>query len=274
MGSPATVLNYLRGLKDNQAPFVPGVMLAWELMVGNSNTRWIGGPPCDPASTAAREPMVPWCGLLFPDGTPVSYTEAGLVRQHLTGRDPFLFISTWLEDRGNLSGDEYLTVNRSWSWPVTKGGPGYMVEAAALITGDAGLIFAWGQAKDTAQLSFAAENLTLVTNAGARATFHTAHAEAGVLGGWSIVRVICSPGSRTGTIRWRVWLNPVLSALDPTLGTIDPVIEFEETDSPTAGPELLKIEPLGVSGALVDYISILPEDGGVSPAAPRPLIVV
>ena len=110
-GSPLTVLNWLEALRRGIAPsaaaapaagfprggshhsaaasasaypFVPGVYLAWELMVGNSNTRWASGPPCV-ASPLAREPPIPWCGLLWPDGTPVSFTEAARLRQYNGG---------------------------------------------------------------------------------------------------------------------------------------------------------------------------------------------
>merc|ERR1712070_1149557 len=43
-GSPLTVINYLEALRREGASFVPGVFLAWEMMVGNSNTRWMDGP--------------------------------------------------------------------------------------------------------------------------------------------------------------------------------------------------------------------------------------
>ena len=64
-------------------PFVPGAMLAWTLFVGNDNTRWSAGPPCAPVTSTSRlEPPIPWCGLLWPDGTPVSETEAAAIRRY------------------------------------------------------------------------------------------------------------------------------------------------------------------------------------------------
>ena len=49
-GSPLTVLHWLEGLRAQHAEnpaMVPGVFLAWEMMVGESNTRWsdYNGPP-------------------------------------------------------------------------------------------------------------------------------------------------------------------------------------------------------------------------------------
>jgi len=45
-------------------------------MVGNSNCRWhwIDQP-------GAAEPEIPWCGLLWPDATPVSLAEAEAIRR-------------------------------------------------------------------------------------------------------------------------------------------------------------------------------------------------
>jgi len=43
-GSPLLAVNYLQALRLEEAagrvPFVPGAVLNWELMVGNTNTRW------------------------------------------------------------------------------------------------------------------------------------------------------------------------------------------------------------------------------------------
>ena len=48
---------------------VSPLALLWQVMVGNSNTRWHWGSP-----EGAAEPAIPWDGWLFPDGTPVSLT--------------------------------------------------------------------------------------------------------------------------------------------------------------------------------------------------------
>mmetsp|Transcript_65223 Transcript_65223/g.129054 ORF Transcript_65223/g.129054 Transcript_65223/m.129054 type:complete len:147 (-) Transcript_65223:53-493(-) len=55
-------------------PFVPGVMMQWEMLVGHSMTRWHWG-----SAEGTAEPAIPWDAHMFPDGTPVSYTEAAAV---------------------------------------------------------------------------------------------------------------------------------------------------------------------------------------------------
>ena len=65
---------------------MPGVYLCWELMAGNSNCRWYWGTPeGDP------EPTIPWCGLMWPDATPVSLAEAEAIRRWTTGQSRALF---------------------------------------------------------------------------------------------------------------------------------------------------------------------------------------
>ena len=58
-GTPMAWLHWLSSIREHQsqAPFAPGVMLSWEVMVGHSNTRWHWtSKPGDP------EPAIPWCG--------------------------------------------------------------------------------------------------------------------------------------------------------------------------------------------------------------------
>lgn len=90
-GSPLAWVHWLNSIRNgvSTAPFAPGVMLSWEVMVGHTNTRWHW--------TSAKgdpEPAVPWCGFIYPDGTPVSYTEAAAIRAYTTGRSDFLFFAT------------------------------------------------------------------------------------------------------------------------------------------------------------------------------------
>jgi hypothetical protein len=51
------------------------------------------------------EPPVPWCAHLYPDGTPVSYTEAAATREYLTNVSDFLFVDTFLPLASNLTND-------------------------------------------------------------------------------------------------------------------------------------------------------------------------
>lgn len=78
-GSVITVMHFMFGqaaqAKAKPELQVPGVMLNWEVMVGNSNTRWQWrAHPGDP------EPAIPWDGTIWPNGEPVSYTEACAIR--------------------------------------------------------------------------------------------------------------------------------------------------------------------------------------------------
>ena len=51
-------------------------MIDWEVMVSNSNTRWSWAN-----SLGGVEPVIPWHQHVYPDGSPVSYTEAAAIRR-------------------------------------------------------------------------------------------------------------------------------------------------------------------------------------------------
>ncbi len=82
---PIEVIHWLQGRRAAKKT-VPGVYLCWELMVGNSNCRWYWGTKDD-----TPEPTVPWCGLMWPDATPVSLAEAEAIRRYTTGESKALF---------------------------------------------------------------------------------------------------------------------------------------------------------------------------------------
>ncbi|MEK6239191.1 MAG: hypothetical protein N2C14_31115, partial [Planctomycetales bacterium] len=84
-GGPIDMVYWL-SQRRRQGQSTPGMYLCWELMVGNSNTRWhwIDKP-------GSPEPEIPWCGLLWPDGTPVSLAEAEAIRRYATGKTRALF---------------------------------------------------------------------------------------------------------------------------------------------------------------------------------------
>ena len=84
-GEPVEVIGWLRS-RRKAGKTVPGVYLCWELMVGNSHCRWYWG-----TKDGAPEPTLPWCGLLWPDGTPVSLAEAEAIRSYTTGKARALF---------------------------------------------------------------------------------------------------------------------------------------------------------------------------------------
>lgn len=102
-GSPLTVIDWLTKLRKNpNASFVPGVMINWEVMVSNSNTRWQWGTEAE-----APEVTIPWHQHVFPDGTPVSYTEAAAIRRYITGVDDFFYFEDFLNDANDLNSNPF-----------------------------------------------------------------------------------------------------------------------------------------------------------------------
>lgn len=96
LGSPLRVVEFLQQQRrDPFVSYVPGVFINWEVMIGNSNTRWAWGSP-----EGTREPSTPFHGLLFPDGTPFSFTEAAAIRNYSTGVDDFLYLNTFPDAHG------------------------------------------------------------------------------------------------------------------------------------------------------------------------------
>lgn len=90
-GEPCEVIHWLRQ-REATGRYVPGVYLCWELMVGNSNCRWYWG-----TAEGTPEPTVPWCGLLWPDSTPVSLAEAEAIHRWTTGQTRALFFDDFQE---------------------------------------------------------------------------------------------------------------------------------------------------------------------------------
>jgi len=99
-GGPIDMVFWLTQRRE-QGKSTPGMYLCWELMVGNSNCRWhwIDKP-------GAPEPEIPWCGLLWPDGTPVSLAEAEAVRRYATGKSTALFFEDF-EDHSSEAWTPY-----------------------------------------------------------------------------------------------------------------------------------------------------------------------
>jgi hypothetical protein len=120
-------------------------------MVGNSNCRWHWGTPRD-----APEPTIPWCGLMWPDATPVSLAEAEAIHGYTTGKrqallfedfqsQPSMPPAGWTEYGMSAAGSRVGTLpphrklvvgDRSWT--------DYVLEAAVMLKaeqGNAGVIF-------------------------------------------------------------------------------------------------------------------------------------
>ena len=176
-------------------------MLAWEAMVGHSQTRWHWGQ-----AEGTAEPAIPWCGHLFPDGTPMSFTEATAIRRyarvvaaaadggrgidkHATGRadvddggdfdteegddddddddGDILFLDTFLPEWG---GEEFLVLsaaNRSWpAWNgrLLNGTPAN----ATSLDGAMYEVTVWPQDADKGQLVTTAGGWQIVLDVGGR----------------------------------------------------------------------------------------------------------
>jgi len=103
-GSPLTVLNFYSALraekKAGKRPYVPGGMICWELMVGNSNTRWHWN-----TALGSPEPAIPWDAWMFPDGTPISYTEVAAFRKYVSGVNDFIRYEDYLPTAVEFDGD-------------------------------------------------------------------------------------------------------------------------------------------------------------------------
>ena len=108
-GSTKLVMAWLQALREAYAagkvPFVPGMIVSWEVNVGNSHTRWHWSTPDN-----APEPTIPWDAHIFSDQTPISYTEAGLIRRYTTRHDPFLLLQTFMPDRYDNKRDYFTTM--------------------------------------------------------------------------------------------------------------------------------------------------------------------
>jgi len=266
----------------NAPPFIPGVMINWEVMTGHSQTRWHWGDP-----EGLAEPPIPWHSHIFPDGTPVSFTEAAAIRRYSIGRDDFLAVETFLPD-GEASTESFLTLEAAESFTlgdaVAVGSA--MYEATVWPAAACGtLTFAMGSFE--VRLNVSASTLELSAG-GSHVATHDIEAtglpEGGiVLASWNMLRVLVTPPTVTADVaqsRIRVWFNPQFS--DVTGGSVP----AEEKGTLVAMPPRLDAvvaAPVGSGlGGLrigardgtfrVDYASILPptlyglaaedEDGG------------
>ena len=151
-GSPVEVIHWLRR-RSAQGKSTPGVYLCWELMVGNSNCRWYWG-----TKDGAAEPPIPWCGLLMPDLTPVSYAESEAVRSYATGQKRALLLEDFEDvppaadppgwtrhEHAGRGGSGYLSLDGQAKLTAGRAEWGdYLLEATVMPrsdSGNAGLIF-------------------------------------------------------------------------------------------------------------------------------------
>ena len=130
-GSPLSALNFLRALHVHEAtpvaPFIPGVLFGWEAVIGNSYSRYYWGSKLN-----APEMHVPWLGMLWPEGTPVSFTEAAAMREYATGAaSTFLAFDKFLDPTLIRDGNSVLAIAAGSNHTVRgKGGAPYTLTDA------------------------------------------------------------------------------------------------------------------------------------------------
>lgn len=123
-GEPCSIMRWL-GERRNAGKSTPGVFICWELMVGNTNTRWHWvNKPGDP------EPTVPWCGLLWPDGSPFSLAESEACLRYAKGKGRAMFFDDFQDNR----------VTKRPGWEVSGNVPGVLRVSPGIrmVAGDKG----------------------------------------------------------------------------------------------------------------------------------------
>lgn len=144
-GEPCEVIRWLERRRA-AGRSTPGVYLCWELMAGNSNCRWYWG-----TKRGSPEPTIPWCGLLWPEGTPVSLAESEACLRYATGKGRALFFDDFqdapAQDRpgwkafgsGTAGGSGVLKLGAGVK--MVAGDPkwtDYVLEGVVMLKGDAG----------------------------------------------------------------------------------------------------------------------------------------
>ena len=275
-GGPIDIVYWLeRRRKEGKS--TPGVYLCWELMVGNSNCRWhwIDKP-------GAPEPEIPWCGLLWPDATPVSLAEVEAVRRYATGESRALFFEdfeTHSAKAWEVYGKESMPVrNAATLEDGMKAVAGdekwtdYILEGRVVIKpaedagnktepGSAGLLFRANEPGDafdeirSYSISFNTENLLLgkIENGSWKqlASFDLSKLKCKVRENeWSMIRVAV-----TGP-RIRVWFNRMHPSSDPDRGLR---IDFTDKNNPILSGAI----GIGAHAttATFDDIVVMPADG-------------
>ncbi len=269
-GGPIDMVFWLQQ-RRRQGRSTPGMYLCWELMVGNSNCRWhwVDKP-------GAAEPEIPWCGLLWPDATPVSLAEAEAVRRYTTGKSAALFFEdfethaaqAWkpygkpnipVRNAAALEPDmKAIAGDAAWTDYILEGRLAIMPGEKNAEPGSAGLLFRVtepGERLDEMRgygVTFNSDTLTLSKIAdGSRqelATYDLTGLKTDTrLNQWSMLR-IAAAGPRI-----RVWFNRMHPSVDPERGLR---IDYTDKNNPILSGAI-GVRSQGVSIAL-DNIVVLP----------------
>ncbi len=141
-GSPTDVVDWLEKRRA-AGKSIPGVYLCWELMVGNSNCRWHWVDNGHTRGQPDPEPEIPWCGLMWPDATPISLAEAEICRRYVTGKSQALLFDCFEsgDKAWKLYGTKHMRSNHGMEVPhKTKAVAGdpkwtdYLLEGRVLVT--------------------------------------------------------------------------------------------------------------------------------------------
>jgi hypothetical protein len=234
-------------------------MISWELMVGNSNTRWHWLTP-----DGTPEPAIPWDAHMFPDGTPISYTEAKLIKRYITGQNEFIHVETFMNEHHDTIGDQYLTVNDSTSWnvplktnvsdgiyefsywPVEGGLTGFMLRVSLDSAGHVAASYFF--AIDVTNQSIMIQKRLIGVAPKLLGTFDTSTLDCKMISdGWNIIRIVLTGG------KIDLYFNPM--HIDAVNGGIQPRLTVIDDQPLAAGG--VQILAMGAP-VLVDYMSILP----------------
>jgi len=270
-GDPCEMIHWLKERKA-AGKSTPGVYLCWELMVGNTNTRWHWRD-----KPGAPEPEIPWCGLMWPDTTPVSLAEAEAIRRYATGESQAMLYSNFEHSTDGWkaygadtlkavnalrmeAGTTALAGDETWSdyvlegtvalRPATdaaEGGAEFLLRVTA--PGDdpdaiGGYAVAFNTTKQLVLSRI--ENGTPKTLETFDLTGLATHSR---MGEWSMVRV-----ALTGP-RIRVWFNRMHRSSDPARGLR---MDFTDKDSPVLSGAV-GVRTRGVR-AWFDNVVVLPAD--------------
>lgn len=267
---PCEVMHWLTGRKA-AGRSVPGVYLCWELMAGNSNCRWYWGTPND-----TPEPTIPWCGLMWPDATPVSLAEAEAIRRYTTGKRQAWFFDDfqdqptspragWTEFGKSSSGSGVRTLAPAHK--LVAGDPlwtDYILETLVMLKaepGNAGVIIRVNQPGPGSDemrgyyVGFDTQTLYLgkmLNNWQALATFDLSQLECRVVPGvWNLLRVAVA-GNRI-----RVWFNRMHPTADKDAGLR---IDFTDDKDPVLSGNI-GLRTAGVEASF-DNVVVLPPAAG------------
>jgi len=273
-GEPCEVIHWLTTRKK-AGKYVPGVYLCWELMVGNSNCRWYWGTP-----EGTPEPTVPWCGLMWPDATPVSLAEAEAIRRWTTGKSQAMLFDDFQDVPPSPPRPGWKTYGESAAagsgvlklksgMKMTAGDTGwkdYVLEAVVMLQGErgnAGLVFRVndpGDGYDAMRgyyVGFDTKRLHLGkmnNNWQPLATFDLAQLDCKVVPGvWNQIR-IAAEGPRI-----RVWFDRMHPSEDETRGLR---IDYTDKNGPIlSGAVGVRAHAVGAQfdNVIVLPISELPE---------------